>query len=154
MKKLATAALSVLYLGTSIGPSHAAPMPHYTPEQVDVCTPTLLHGVGGDAKKSYRGESVTAKATVTLTAEPGHMLDAREGQIAYAQNGTHLNRPGKPMVTERISNLFPVEITLASKAHRGQSLRSGRNAAAYNSLVVYQVRLTPECIAALGLLEQ
>ncbi|MDO5703570.1 MAG: hypothetical protein Q4G49_00630 [Paracoccus sp. (in: a-proteobacteria)] len=147
-------ALAALYVSMSISPSHAALTPHYTPDQMEVCTPKLLHGASGDAKKSHRGESVTAKASVTLTAEPGRMLDAREGQIVYTQSGKHLNRPGVPVVTERISNLFPVAITLTSQAHRGQSLSFGRNATAYNAMAVYQVNLTAECIAALGLLKQ
>lgn len=153
MKKLISLGLSTLCLGTSVGFSQAATAPHYTPEQVAVCAPTLLHGSDGDAKKSHHGKSVTASAIVTIAAEPGHMLDAREGQVVYTQSGTHLNRPGIPAVTKRVSNLFPVEMTLKSQAHRGTSLRFGRNAAAYNALAVYQVRLTPECIAALGLFD-
>lgn len=141
------------------GATHAkpfAPEDLFTEAQGKACAPRLVVASDGDAKKSSLGESVTATARSTIRASKARFLYIPdEGSLAfvdYAQGGVHVNRPGKPVVTERVAGGFPKALALKSEAHRGKSFRTGRNASVHNHLAAYEVNGSMECILALNLL--
>lgn len=154
MKNIIIAAFTSGLLA-SAAPVNAKPVPtiNYSPEQVEVCAPQLKTDAAADAKKSSRGNSVTATATATIKADKGYFIDVRNGSVAFVNTGgTHMNRPGKPSVIKRVNNFLPIAVSITNQAHRGSSLRVGRNAVAVAALSGYQLKATYACMVSIGIL--
>lgn len=123
----------------------------YSPTQVQACDPRLKSGSDSDSKKSWGGESVTARAIVTLVSKTGYFFDDRAGAIGYQSYGVHVNGHGKPK-SDRRGGLLTTQITLTSSSHRGRSARTGRNAIVNVVLNAYMLKKSLKCFESLGLL--
>jgi len=125
----------------------------YTAEQVKLCQPVLQTKSAADAKKSAIGEKATATATAVVNAGKNRFLDVRPGAYAYEVGGLHVNTVGTPTVSKRHKGIYATQLLLKSRAHRGRSFRTGRNARVNVSLQAYEVNRSVECAVALGLFD-
>lgn len=151
-------ATSVATLGTTIAltafsPAYAvSPEVTYTAEQTAVCQPRVVADSDSvDDKVNTSSKTIWARSVVA--APEGRAFDPRPEAMAYSVNIHHMNENGSPVVTARLNGLLPTRIELASKDHRGGSLRLSRTIKAENQLVATSVVASLECFAALGLFE-